>query len=66
MDGTDEPLEIPEGTEFEVNDLWLDFADAVEADEGTMEWLAQNDLPATVEGVDYSLDAAGDGGEALA
>jgi hypothetical protein len=63
MDGTDEEFEIPEGTVFEVNDLWLDFADTVETDQAGMEWLAQNDLPPNVEGVDYSRGA---GGEAYA
>lgn len=66
MDGTDEGLDIPEGTEFEVDDLWLDFADEVETDQGGLEWLAQNDLPPTVEGVDYSMSPGSEGGEALA
>lgn len=64
MDGTDEGLEIPEGTEIELNDLWVDFADVVETDEAGLEWLAQNDLPPNVEGVDYSLGL--DSGEAIA
>lgn len=63
MDGTDEELAIPEGTEFEM-ELEMYHADVVESDEATMEWLAQNDLPATVEGVDYSLEHSG--GEAYA
>lgn len=66
MDGTDEGFEIPEGTEFELNDLWVDFSDEVETDQGGLDWLAQNDLPPNVDGVDYSLGGDYEGGEVLA
>ncbi|WP_285508153.1 hypothetical protein [Actinokineospora sp. NBRC 105648] len=51
-------LEIPESTEFELDDLAAEVAwgaDTVETDDAGLEWLAQAELPG-VEGID---DGAG-------
>jgi hypothetical protein len=64
MDGSDEELSIPESAEFDLDGLDFDHADVVETDDDGLAWLAQNDLPGTVEGVDYSVGV--DGGEAMA
>lgn len=65
MDGTEEGLEFPENAEFSLDDLELEHADVVETDDDGLAWLAQTELPGTLEGIDHSIGAPVDG-EAMA
>ena len=66
MDGTEEGLNIPENAEFYLDNLELEHADVVETDDAGLDWLAQTELPGTVEGIDYNIGAPANGGEAMA
>lgn len=64
MDEADEGLNIPENAEFSLDDLAFEHVDAVETDDDGLAWLAQTELPSTLEGIDYGSVPAD--GEAMA